>query len=280
MSGDPQTNIADDPAAALADLRERYAMLISSAGLMIYEHELASGLMHWSGEIQWVCGLSAAELDGGVAQWAERIHPEDRQQTLEALGVAESQRGSYDTEYRFLHKDGDYVWVIDRGYFVNGPDGTAIRLIGMIQNINALKTAETERLYMQSEVIAAQARTLRELSTPLIPLNESTVVLPLIGTIDSWRARQVMEALLEGVAGRNASVAIIDITGVAVVDTQVANTLIQAARAVRLLGARVILTGMRPEVAQTLVGLGIDLSMIDTRASLQDGIAAALRVAT
>jgi anti-anti-sigma regulatory factor len=85
-----------------------------------------------------------------------------------------------------------------------------------------------------------------------------------------------MDSLLQGIAANHAQIAIIDITGVPVVDSQVADALVRAARAVRLLGARVVLTGIRPEVAQTLVGLGIDLSGIVTRGSLQSGIAYAL----
>src|SRR6185295_2919913 len=105
-----------------------------------------------------------------------------------------------------------------------------------------------------------QAAALDELSTPLIPISDDTVIMPLIGNIDSRRAQQVIEALLEGVAETRTQVAILDITGVPVVDTQVANALIGAAQAVKLLGAQVVITGIRPEVAQTLVGLGVDLS--------------------
>jgi rsbT co-antagonist protein RsbR len=123
------------------------------------------------------------------------------------------------------------------------------------------------------ETIRAQNAALAELSTPLIPISDEVTVMPLIGAVDSRRAQQVMETLLEGIAQTKARVAILDITGVPVVDTQVANALIRAAQSVKLLGAQVILTGIRPEVAQTLVGLGADLSAITTRSSLQSGIA-------
>lgn len=129
----------------------------------------------------------------------------------------------------------------------------------------------------RDEVIRAQEAALRELSTPLIPLSDTAVVMPLIGSIDSTRARQIMETLLEGIASNAANLVILDITGVPIVDTQVANGLIQAAQAAKLLGARVVLTGIRPEVAQTLVGLGVDLRGIVTRSTLQSGIAYALR---
>jgi rsbT co-antagonist protein RsbR len=144
------------------------------------------------------------------------------------------------------------------------------------RDISDRQRAEEERVALQEQVIAAQGAALRELSTPLIPITDAVVAMPLIGSIDSSRAQLVLETLLTGVAERQASITIIDITGVPVVDTQVANALIRAAQAVKLLGARVILTGIRPEVAQTLVNLGVDLSGILTRGTLQGGIAEAL----
>lgn len=124
----------------------------------------------------------------------------------------------------------------------------------------------------QQELLRAQEAALMQMSTPLIPISEDIVVMPLIGQLDGARARQVMETLLQGVERARARVAILDITGVAMVDTSVADALIQAAQAVKLLGARVLLTGIRPEVADTLVNLGVDLSGIVTRGTLQDGI--------
>jgi rsbT co-antagonist protein RsbR len=129
----------------------------------------------------------------------------------------------------------------------------------------------------QQQLIRLQAAALRELSTPLIPISDDVLVMPLVGALDTSRAQQVIEALLQGVAAGNARAAILDITGVPVVDTQVANALLQAAQSVRLLGAQVLITGIRPEVAQTLVGLGVDLSLMITRATLQDGIAYAMQ---
>jgi rsbT co-antagonist protein RsbR len=103
------------------------------------------------------------------------------------------------------------------------------------------------------------------------------MVMPLIGAIDAGRAQQVLEALLEGVNASRAKVVILDITGVAVVDTHVASWLIQAARAVRLLGTDVILTGIRPHVAQSVVALGIDMRGIVTHGTLQSGILFAMQ---
>jgi rsbT co-antagonist protein RsbR len=150
-------------------------------------------------------------------------------------------------------------------------------VMALVRDATEQKQATAEREALQQQLIDAQRNALRELSTPLIPISRDVVIMPLIGTIDSQRAQQVMEALLEGVALHQASLVILDITGVAIVDTQVAQTFIQAAQAVRLLGAQVMLTGIQPQIAQTLVHLGVDLSGIITRGSLQSGIAAALQ---
>lgn len=129
---------------------------------------------------------------------------------------------------------------------------------------------------LNAQVIDAQRQALRELSSPLIPITDEVVIMPLIGTIDSQRSQQIVETLLEGIAHYRAELAIIDITGVLVVDTQIAQALIQAARAVNLLGAQVMLTGIQPRIAQTFIHLGIDLTGIQTRGSLQSGVSAAL----
>jgi anti-anti-sigma regulatory factor len=160
--------------------------------------------------------------------------------------------------------------------------GDAERRRAVLQIFAARAGAELERKQAEAALRASEERlrrqeeALRELSTPLIPISDRVVVMPLIGAIDSRRAQQVIETLLHGLANSRIDHAIIDITGVMVVDTQIGNALVAAAQAVQLLGATVILTGIRPEVAQTLVGLGIQLRGIVTCGTLQSGIAYAL----
>lgn len=149
--------------------------------------------------------------------------------------------------------------------------------LAFVRDISERKRTEEERSQLQAQVIEAQRAALHELSTPLIPVADGVVVMPLIGSMDSARAQQVMETLLEGVATHRATIALLDITGLPVVDTQVAHALVRAAQAVKLLGAQIILTGIRPEVAQTLVGMGADLSGIVTLNNLQKGIVHALQ---
>ncbi|GAB4436218.1 MAG: hypothetical protein OHK0015_27840 [Chloroflexi bacterium OHK40] len=118
--------------------------------------------------------------------------------------------------------------------------------------------------------------TISELAVPVVPLLDGVIVVPLVGTLDTRRTQQVMESLLTGIAEQQADVAIIDITGVPVVDTLVASYLGQAIRAASLLGAQVVLTGIGSRIAQTLVALDIDFTQVTTVANLRDGIETAL----
>jgi PAS domain S-box-containing protein len=190
--------------------------------------------------------------------------------------VMEANAPVYNFEEPQTHADGSTIWLRTSKIPLHSSDGAVIGVLGMYEDITERKRNEAERARLQEEVIRIQAAALAELSTPLIPIRDDVVIMPLIGTVDSRRAQEVLDTLLAGIAESRARFAILDITGVPVVDTQVANALIRAAQAVQLLGAQVILTGIRPEVAQTLVGIGTDLRGIVTHASLQTGIAYAI----
>ena len=127
-------------------------------------------------------------------------------------------------------------------------------------------------------IVSLQRMALQELSAPLIPFIDRITIMRLIGTIDTDREKLIMENLLEGVIRHNAEVVLIDITGVPVVDTMVAHHIIQAADAVRLIGSTCILVGIRPEIAQTIVNLGIDLGKFITKSSLKKGFKTALQM--
>jgi DNA-binding LacI/PurR family transcriptional regulator/anti-anti-sigma regulatory factor/putative methionine-R-sulfoxide reductase with GAF domain len=136
--------------------------------------------------------------------------------------------------------------------------------------------AQEENLRLQQEVIEAQQRSIQELSTPIIPVFEGIIVMPLIGSIDTMRARDVTRSLLAGIRENQAEVVILDITGVPVVDSGVAAYLNRTVQAARLKGARAIVTGVSEAVAETIVDLGIDWSGIETLRDLQTGLRAAL----
>ena len=130
----------------------------------------------------------------------------------------------------------------------------------------------------RERVIRQQQEAIRELSTPVLQVRERLLILPIIGVIDAQRARQIMEQLLRGIRTNRAKVVVIDITGVAAMDATVANHLVQTVEASRLLGAIVIVTGLSPEIAQTLVNIGVDLGKMNTVGDLQGGIEEAERL--
>jgi anti-anti-sigma regulatory factor len=136
--------------------------------------------------------------------------------------------------------------------------------------IETLQRVTEEQRLLQETVLA--------LSAPLLPLLPGVLVLPLIGAIDSRRAERILEAEMDAIIREQAEVVLVDITGAPVVDTSVAMQLVRSAEAARLLGCRTILVGVQPEIAQALVGLGVDLRGITTRATLADGLQEALRL--
>ena len=131
----------------------------------------------------------------------------------------------------------------------------------------------------REQIISDQVTTMMELSTPVVRLWEGIIAVPLVGTLDSARTQLVMEKLLDTLVATGADHAVIDITGVATVDTEVAQHLLKTVSAARLLGAECTICGIRPQVAQTIVSLGIDFGDIATKATLADALALALRQA-
>ncbi len=218
-----------------------------------------------------MCKLTGYRREELIGQSAEvLVPPESREQ------VREHVLKNLDTPYETLavRKDGTVFEVSSTGhrmlYGGRSIRGTSFR------DLTLLKEAQRALNQAQEEKLHAQASLLAELSTPLIPLNQQVLVMPLIGSIDSQRAQQVLETLLRGIEAHRARTVIIDITGVRTVDSHVANTLVQAAKAARLLGTEVVLTGIRAEVAQTLVRLGAGLEDLITESTLQSGIAHAI----
>jgi rsbT co-antagonist protein RsbR len=130
----------------------------------------------------------------------------------------------------------------------------------------------------RERVIREQQEAIRELSTPVLQVRERLLILPMIGLIDPHRARQLTEQLLRGIRANRAKVVVIDITGVAAMDANVANHLVLTVESARLLGARVIVSGLSPEIAQTLVNIGVDLGKMNTVGDLQGGIEEAERL--
>jgi PAS domain S-box-containing protein len=165
-------------------------------------------------------------------------------------------------------QDGRGVPVLYNASVYRDEQGEVIGVFAAARDITEMKRAE--------ERIRQQSREIMELSTPVMQVWQGVVAVPLIGSLDSQRTQQFMERLLERIVETNSPVALVDIMGVPTIDTQTAQHLIETITAVRLLGAQVVLTGVRPAIAQTLVHLGVDLSGIITRSSLAAGLVVAL----
>ncbi len=195
----------------------------------------------------------------------------------QVLGVISVQ--SYDTPHRYDEGDQEILVAIANQASV------ALLNVQMMEGLEQKvqeRTAELreslrEREQLQQEIIEAQKQALRELSAPVIPVMDRIIVMPLIGSIDSMRARDITRSLLAGIRKHRAKMLILDITGVPIVDSGVANHLHKTIHAARLKGARTIVTGVTDAVAETIVDLGIDWSNVDTLSDLQTGLIVALK---
>ncbi len=157
--------------------------------------------------------------------------------------------------------------------------GKLIRDVLMVTRLVDAFAIYTNEIFIgeRDQIIERQRQEMLELSTPVVELWDRVLTLPLIGTLDSARAQEVMENLLQTILERQAEVVIMDITGVGTVDTQVAQHLLRAAAAVRLMGAECIISGISPMIAQTMVQLGIDVGTVSTRSSIRTALSDALQ---
>ena len=142
----------------------------------------------------------------------------------------------------------------------------------------AMATIGTSYLLRKEATIMVQQDAIRELSTPVLPLREGMLILPVVGVVDSHRAHQLTQGLLEAIRHSRATVAVVDITGVPSVDSKVANHFIQTVEAAKLMGTVVILTGLSPSIAKALVTLGVDLTKLNTVGDLRGGVEEAERL--
>ena len=207
-------------------------------------------------------GYSKEELVAG-RKYQDLTPPEYHEYEAKIIEqiVRTGQPAEYEKEY--IRKDGSRVPISLTTFVVRGAEGEPVGVAAIIKDI-------TERK------LAGQA--LLELSTPVLRLWEGILGLPLIGTIDTARAQQIMEKVLQSIVATESTVVIIDVTGIPVVDTKVAGHLLDTGRAANLLGAQYILTGISPSVAQTLTKLDVDLSQVITRGTLRGGLEEAFKI--
>ena len=207
-----------------------------------------------------------------LAPQAEAVH---REQVLTAV----IEQGSWSGVLPYQRADGTTFDARVTAFLVRDEQGRGIARCAIVRDLTRSRHAEEERRRLAAEVIAAQRAALEELGTPLVPIAEGVLVMPLVGAIEPARAERMLGVLLEGIGQQNAKVVILDLTGVKEATAEAADALLRAAQAARLLGAEVVTTGTGPELARTFVENGAELGTIVTKGTLRDGVAYALRVA-
>jgi rsbT co-antagonist protein RsbR len=269
-NADLEARVADDLAA-----REAPSWLhrtLDSADIGIWDWDITLDKVTWTEAIYRINGLTRAEFDGSLKGVEDKTLEEDRAVLAARIKHSLTTGEPYSIEYRVVRPDGEIRWLSGRGLAMFDERGKPYRMAGTVVDATDRKREEAEALAMQRQIIDAQREALRELGAPIIPLADRTLAVPLIGLLSRERAQQVNEVLLNAVRERAARVVLLDLTGVPSIDISAAQALVSSAHAVRLLGAQVVLTGIKPQVAQTLVELGVDMQTFVIKADLQSGI--------
>ncbi len=223
--------------------------------------------------------LLRAALEGGDFERMDSPGWAPVRDYLAAVSRARAQQGFSPTETAtFILSLKQVLFTRIRSELASDPQALGEELWRTTTILDHLALYTTEVFLKSREsIIQSQQRELLELSTPVVELWENILALPLIGTLDSERTQVVMESLLHKIVQTGATIAIIDITGVPTVDTLVAQHLLKTVAAARLMGADCIISGIRPQIAQTIVHLGVNLSDVTTKATLADAFMVALR---
>lgn len=201
------------------------------------------------------------------ADTADRFAEQDREAIASSAPVV--------AEDRLEMLDGTHVFITTK-FALRDDDGKVTGVCGMSADITERVRAEEQNLRLQEQMFRVREETFRSISTPLLPIAAGVLVVPLVGKMTRERADLVIEALLHGISSQQARIAILDVTGMPEAGPEVTDALIRAARSVRLLGAEIVITGVRPSVAQSLVQLEADLGGIVTLGTLERGVAYAL----
>lgn len=192
--------------------------------------------------------------------WRSVIHPEDLERTLETTAAMFRGERSRGPHYRMRASDGRYLWVQSSMFIDRDEHGAPVRMYGLTLDITSHVEIERENAEIQRE-LAVRAQRILELSAPLLPIGDGVLLLPLIGVMDPARSEHAFAALLEAVQATRARRVIIDLTGIGEVDRDSVATLVRATEAVRLLGARPMLTGLQPAMALALLELEIPIQL-------------------
>ncbi|UQA54674.1 PAS domain-containing protein [Polyangium aurulentum] len=254
-----------------------YAAL-ESAGVGVWDWDITRNVVSWTDATLRIYSVDRETFAGTIESFMDLVPEEDRASVKARIGrVFEQHEPEYFVEHRVRRPDGQLRWVRGYGFGYFDEQKRPYHLAGVVFDITDEKREQEERQALAQQIIDTQRETLRQIGAPIVPIGPRVLALPLIGTLTPERANLVIEELLRAVSERSAEVIILDVTGVPTVDTDVADGLIRAAQAVRLLGAEVVMTGVQPPVAKALVELGVDMGAFVTKADLQSGIAWAAR---
>lgn len=247
--------------------------IIDNAPLLIYARDVDGRHTIMNRKFEAFIGKRRDELLGKTAHelMPEEIAEALRAQDAEAMDSA----APISAEERAQTEGPPRVYLSTR-FALRDEEGGVTGVCGISLDITERVRAEETSRRLQEEIFRVQEETLRALSTPLLPIADGVVVMPLIGEVSRERAGQLLETLLRGISSQRARIAILDVTGMPRAGPEVTEALTRVARSVRLLGAKIILTGIQPSLAQALVGLGADLEGIVTQGTLERGVAYAL----
>ncbi|MDC3953634.1 PAS domain S-box protein [Polyangium jinanense] len=220
------------------------------------------------------CTMMGSE-EASRGHFADFVHPDEGPKLAQIAEVAEHV-GHWDGHLRYKRADGTSFNARLKAFRVKSANGETIARCVLVRDATPEERSEEQRRALEEEIQRAQAEALRELAAPLLPLAEGVLAMPLVGSLDAARTPRIIELMLEGITRTGAGHVIVDITGVPVVDAEVAESIVRAARAAELVGAEVVLTGVRGAVAKTLVDLDVDLGGMDTWSTLRAGVAHAI----
>ncbi|HZI19325.1 MAG TPA: PAS domain S-box protein [Pyrinomonadaceae bacterium] len=245
----------------------RFRTLTDAMPQLVWASDAGGRHLYFNSRWYEYTGLSEAEsLDYG---FANALHPDDKARTLESWRRAWGTGEPYEIEYRFRRHDGEYRWFLGRATPVRDEAGRIVQWVGTCTDIEEQKQMEALLGRLNSE----RERMLEEVSTPVVPVLEGVLVMPLIGSLDSVRMERATRAALEEVTRTGARALVIDITGARIVDSHAVANLSNLVAALRLVGAEPLVTGIGAHVAQNLVGLGLDLKEMRTHRTLAQAVA-------
>ncbi len=249
----------------LAELSPFGICIVDMQGVFTYANASAAAILGRNTLV----GIKVSELDAPVDVPGAQL-----------ISQAIIKQGTWSGRLPCLRPDGTTFIAHLTVYLVRDERGVPIARCSLIRDMTEDDKAEAEKLALKEQIIESQQAMIQKLSTPLMPVAQGVVLLPLVGTVDSARVASTLDSLLQGISKQRARIAIVDVTGIDNLDRQVAETLVRMAGAVRLLGAEIVLTGIQPNLAHTLIDLNINFGDILVLGTLAAGLRYALSTAS